>query len=132
MMRRVTSTHEGSMANRYLLVARDTGDWATTAASASPEEIQAIIGRYIEWSSRLAEQGKLLSGEKLKDGEGRVLSGRGSSLRVTDGPHAESKEVLGGFWLLQADSYDEAVRLAAECPHLDFGSLELREIEETP
>jgi hypothetical protein len=120
------------MAKRYLLLARDTGDWATMAGSASPEEIQAIIGRYIEWSSRLTEQGSLLSGEKLKDGEGRVLSGRGSSMRVTDGPHAESKEVIGGFWLLQADSYEAAIRLAAECPHLAFGRLELREIEETP
>lgn len=114
----------------YLLLARDSGDWSEIAGDASPEEIQAIVGRYIAWTEKLASSGRLLHNAKLKDGEGRLLRGRGGALRVTDGPHAESKEVIGGFWLLQADDYDEAVRLAAECPHLDFGILELREVEE--
>lgn len=116
--------------SRYLLVARDTGDWDVTAANASPDEIQAIIGRYIAWSEKLAKNGNLISSDKLKDGEGRVLKGRGDGMRVTDGPHAESKEVIGGFWVLEADSYEQAVQLAAECPHLDYGTLELRAIEE--
>jgi hypothetical protein len=80
----------------------------------------------------VAAQGKLLSGEKLRDGEGRLLKGQGKSTRVTDGPHIASKEVIGGFWILQADSYEDAVKLASDSPHLQFGSLELREIEEMP
>jgi hypothetical protein len=115
---------------KYLMVARDSGDWATMAAGASPEEIQAILERYMAWSEKLMSSGNLLSGEKLRDGEGRVLKGSGSALRVTDGPHTESKEVLGGFWLLEADDYEHAARLASDCPHLDFGSLEVRAIEE--
>ena len=116
--------------SRYLLVARDTGDWETTAANSSPDEIQAIIGRYIAWSEKLAKNGNLVLSEKLKDGEGRVVKGNGRDMRVMDGPHVESKEVIGGFWVVEADSYEHAVQLASECPHLDFGSLEVRAIEE--
>ena len=115
---------------KYLLVARDPGTWEATVGDISPEEIQAILARYAAWGQRVSGQGKLLSGEKLKDGEGKVLRKNGSGLKVSDGPHSESKEVIGGFWLLQAESYEEAVKLAADSPHLDFGSLELREIED--
>ena len=114
---------------KYLLVARDAGDWSQMAGSISPEEIQAILGRYDAWGKKVAAQGKLLGGEKLKDGEGKVLRGNGGAMRVSDGPHSESKEVIGGFWVLQVDNYEEAVKLASDNPHLDFGSLELREIE---
>ena len=117
---------------KYLLIARDNGDWSELAGAASPAEIQAIIARYRAWGERMAEQGKLLSGEKLRDGEGRVLKGQGSAAKVLDGPHIESKEVIGGFWILQAEDYDEAVKLASDSPHLQFGSLELRAIEEMP
>jgi hypothetical protein len=117
---------------RYLLVARDSGDWSQLAGAASPAEIQAIIAKYRAWSERVAAQGKLLTGEKLRDGEGRVLKGQGKSTKVLDGPHSESKEVIGGFWILQADDYEEAVQLVSDSPHLQFGSLELRAIEEMP
>ena len=113
----------------YLLLARDPGEWSRQAASMSPEEMQAIIARYQEWNDRVAGRGQLLSGEKLKDGEGRVLLGKQGSVRVTDGPHTASKEVIGGFWILKADTYEDAVELAKDSPHLEFGSLELREIE---
>ncbi len=115
---------------KYLLVARDAGNWSELAVDASPAEIQAIIGKYRAWAEKVAAQGKLMLGEKLRDGEGRVLKGQGKGAKVTDGPHSESKEVIGGFWILQAGSYQEAVKLASDSPHLQFGSLELREIEE--
>ena len=115
---------------KFLLVARDRGDWSELAGQASPAEIQAIIDKYRVWAEGVAAQGKLVTGEKLRDGEGRVLNGQGKSARVTDGPHSESKEVIGGFWILQAGSYEEAVKLALDSPHLQFGSLELRAIEE--
>lgn len=114
---------------RYMLVARDTGDWADFAGDISPEEIEAVIGRYAAWAEKVAQQGKLLSGEKLKDGEGRVVRAERGNVRVTDGPHAASKEVVGGYWLLELDSYEEGVALLQDHPHLEFGSLELREIE---
>jgi len=54
-----------------------------------------------------------------------------SSVAITDGPFAEAKEIIGGYFIVQANSYDEAVGLAKDCPHLDFGTIEVREIEIT-
>jgi hypothetical protein len=54
----------------------------------------------------------------------------GGQLMVTDGPYVESKEFLGGFWIVEAASYDEMVKLVSDSPHLAAGSLELRQIEE--
>jgi len=117
---------------RFLMVARDAGDMSAIAGDVSPEEIQAILNKYSAWSEKLAKQGRLQGGDKLADGEGRVLSANGGSVRVTDGPHAASKEVIGGYWILSADSYEDAVKLASDCPHLEFGTLEIRQIEEMP
>jgi hypothetical protein len=50
--------------------------------------------------------------------------------RSRDGPYSETKEVLGGYWLIEASDYDEAMEVVADHPHLRFGSLEVREIQE--
>jgi len=117
---------------RFLLVARDAGDWSEAAGDISPEQIEAILSRYNTWSEKLVKAGKLEAGEKLADGEGRQLSAQNGLVRVLDGPHSASKEVVGGFWILNADDYEDAVKLASDCPHLEFGTLEIRKIEEIP
>jgi hypothetical protein len=115
---------------KYLLVARDSGTWESAAGTMSPSEMQAILAQYSAWGARVAGQGKLKEGHKLRDGEGKVIRSQKERLRVTDGPHSESKEVIGGIWVLEADSYDEVVKLASDSPHLQFGSLEVRQIED--
>jgi hypothetical protein len=105
---------------QFMLVLRDEG----FPGDISAEEIQAIIGRYQEWSARM--RGK---GEKLRDGEGRVIVRKDGGVSVTDGPYAESREVLGGYFLIEAADYDAAVRLCQDSPHLDFGSIEIREVD---
>jgi hypothetical protein len=110
---------------KYALILRDHG----TYDSLSPEEIQKIFQRFRAWSTPLREKGKIVAGEKLRDHQGRVVKRNGSKTAVTDGPFAEAKEVLGGFFILEAKNYDEAVKLSDGCPHLDFGSIEVREIE---
>ncbi|HEX9895901.1 MAG TPA: YciI family protein [Gemmatimonadales bacterium] len=112
---------------RFLMVARDDN---AAFASLGPAETQAVIQKYIAWSQGLRASGNLQLGEKLRDGEGRVVSRRNGKLHVTDGPFVETKEILGGFWLLEASSYDQARQMAESCPHLQFGSLEIRAIEE--
>lgn len=98
----------------------------------SPEDIEAVIREYIDWSESVAAKGKLVGGQKLKDEGGRHLAGFGDTFRVTDGPYAEAKEVIGGFFTIAADDYDEAVSLASDCPHLKYGGrVELREIQPT-
>jgi hypothetical protein len=91
--------------------------------------MQRIVERYIAWTDRLRQSGKLERSAKLKDGEGRVLRGAGRQLEVRDGPYAETKEIVGGFWVIEAADYDEAARLCAECPHLEFGTLSIRALE---
>ena len=95
----------------------------------SPADMQGIIERYVAWTDGLRDAGRLERSGKLKDGEGRVLRGAGKKLNVSDGPYAETKESVGGFWVIDATDYDEAVRLCAECPHLEFGTLSIRALE---
>lgn len=96
----------------------------------SPDEMQAIIDRYAQWTKDLEAAGKLEGGQKLKDHEGRVLRATEAGVSVTDGPYAEGKEVIGGYVTLVADDYAEAIALLGACPHLDFGTIALRQIEE--
>ena len=111
---------------RYMMVLRDSGEYP---AGISPDEIQRIIEKYRTWSNKVAQMGRLAGGDKLRDGEGRVIRRSGSKIVVTDGPFSETKEVMGGFFLVEAESYDEVVEMTGDCPHLDFGSIEVREIE---
>ncbi len=96
----------------------------------SPEEGQRTLQQYMDWTTRMRAAGRLQASNKLKDGEGRVLSGGGSQVAVKDGPYSETKEVVGGYWLVEAADFDEAVQLAKDSPHLRFGTLEIRAIEE--
>lgn len=99
----------------------------------SPEEMQQAIEKYTAWTEQLAAAGTLRGGEKLYDGTGRVLRGTGAAQRVTDGPFSETKEVIGGYFLIEAADYDEAVRITSSCPHLAFGgTVEVREVEPMP
>jgi hypothetical protein len=113
---------------KYILLLHDSG---TMPPDMSPAEIQAVIQRYIAWRERVQSGGRQVSGHKLRDGDGRVMRGKVGSPSITDGPYAEAREVIGGLFILDAASYDEAVALARDCPHLDFGAIEVREIEPT-
>jgi hypothetical protein len=95
----------------------------------SPEEIQAIIGRYKAWGQKLREAGRYVASDKLEDGTARVMRGEGDKARITDGPFAETKDVIGGYYMIQAESYDDAVHWAKDCPHLAFGSIEVRKVD---
>lgn len=96
-----------------------------------PEEMQQLVQRYHAWGTALAAEGRMVLSHKLRDGEGRVARGAsGGGMSVTDGPFAEGKEIVGGFWIIQADDLDHAVQTLSTHPHLANGSLEVREIEE--
>ncbi len=111
--------------SRFLVLLRDE---PSGFASLSAAEMQAVIEKYIAWSERLRQQGHLIMGEKLVDGTGRVL--RGVSPVSSDGPFAESREIVGGVYILQAHDYEQARQLLSDSPHLRFGSIEIRQIEE--
>lgn len=112
--------------NQYLLILRDEPQSFTDL---SPEEMQAVIQRYVAWRGGLEADGRLVASDKLADGEGRMLSQNGSGLAVKDGPFTEAKEVVGGYFQVRAASYDDAVDLCRDCPHLDYGTIEVRAID---
>lgn len=111
---------------RFLVLARGAG----VDPRRSPEEMQRTIEKYRAWTEGIRNAGRLIGGDKLRSPEGRVVRRQGGELVVTDGPYVESKEFVGGFWLVEAASYDEMVKLVGDSPHLAVGSLELRQIEE--
>ncbi len=94
----------------------------------SPEEMQALVQEYIAWVRLLREKGKFKAGDELQ-GNGRVVSRNGS--RVTDGPFVETKDAVGGYFLIEAADYDEAVAIAAQSPNLNNGGwVEVRQISD--
>jgi hypothetical protein len=111
---------------KYTLLLRESG---SAFANLSPQEMQAIVGRYASWSERLKREGRLHNSQKLRDGSGRTLRRSANQVSATDGPYSEAKEVIGGLYVIEADSFDDAARIAETCPHLDFGTVEVREVE---
>ena len=82
------------------------------------------------WRQSLEARGLLLGGEKLKDEGGRHLRNINGDIDVIDGPYSEAKEVLGGYFMIEADNYAAAETISKECPHLKYGGrIELREID---
>src|ERR1035438_2690470 len=108
---------------QFILLLR--GDRAAVNGS-SPEEMQKLMHKYQDWRRTRAT-----GGQKLMDGEGRVLQKQNGKPSVIDGPFAEAKEVVGGFFVIEAANYDEAVEAAKTCPHMEFGTIEVRQIEKT-
>src|SRR5262245_58835461 len=94
----------------------------------SPQEMQQIMLRYRAWGEKAAQQKFKLAGQKLADEPGRVVRRRNGKVRATDGPYSETKEVLGGYYLIEAASYDQAVERCNDHPHLDYGTIEIRSL----
>ena len=94
--------------------------------SLSPEEAQKTMERYMAWAKQPCNQ---LS-KRLAPDAGKVLRKKNGAARTTDGPYSETKEVCGGFYLIEAADYDEAVKLSLTHPHLDFGTIEVRKLWE--
>ncbi len=113
---------------KYLLLLHEAPD---TFSDISPEQIQSIIAEYVAWREGLVARKIFIASEKLKDEGGKHLSGNGKDVRVVDGPFSEAKEVLGGFFMIEAADYDSAVNISRDCPHLKYGGrIELREVDD--
>ena len=109
----------------YMLLFRGN-DWHK---GLSPEEMQKVAGQWMAWFNRLTDQGKALAGSPLEN-QGKIVSGHNGRI-VADGPFAESKEAIGGYFLLQVKTLDEAVAIAKECPGLAYGiKVEVRPVAE--
>lgn len=111
---------DGKEPGEYLVISR--GQWD---ADASPQDIQAAIDQFYDWHEDLVAKGQMKRGQRLAR-DARLVTRE----RIIDGPFAEAKEVVGGYWWILAHSLDEAARIAADNPCLAYGlSFEVRPIE---
>ena len=104
-----------------LLIHDDPARWN----SVGPEEMQQAMEKYRAWTQKPFKK----DAKRLSDDPGRVIRSNGGKPRVTDGPYSETKEVLGGYYTIEAANYDEAVKLAMDHPHLEHGgTIEVRQV----
>lgn len=109
----------------YMLLFRGT-NWSNEL---SQEQIQKVASDWMAWFEGLTKQGKVTSGHPLMN-EGKIVSGKKGRI-VADGPFAESKEAVGGYFYLQVAGMDEAIEIARQCPGLEYGAeVEVRPVAE--
>lgn len=95
----------------------------------SPEQLQKVVADWAAWFERLTQEGKCKGGHPLQNA-GKIVSGR-KGRSVADGPFAESKEAIGGYFYLQVADENEAVAIAQQCPGLEHGAVvEVRPVAE--
>ena len=98
-------------------------------AGATPEEIGAIFAAHGEFGEAAGKAGVLLGGEGLQPtGTATTLRVRDGERLLTDGPYAETKEQLGGFYMLECKDLDEALAWAARIPEAKTGTIEVRPV----
>lgn len=96
------------------------------------EKMLEMTRRYMAWADGLRQKGKLVGGEKLAVGGVRHIRVKGGKPVASDGPYAEAKEVLGGYFVIEAGDAAEAETIARDCPHLVLSPdnwVEIRPIE---
>lgn len=92
----------------------------------SPEQMQERMGKWFAWNEKMRAQGVVKHGEALHS-HGRRISGENRT--ITDGPFAESKELIGGYYIIQAEDYEGAQKIAEDYPDYDLGgTVEIREV----
>ena len=111
-----------------MIYADETG-WDSLTA----EEKEAAYGQYKEFADDAREAGVMVSGNELgPTRDATSVRVREAETLVTDGPYAEVKEALGGYFLLECDSMDEAMDWAARIPGAQYGAIEVRPIYVDP
>jgi hypothetical protein len=109
------------MAKFMLLLYDDPRDWQKVG----PEDMQKAIEKYVAWTKKPF----MVDSKRLAEDAGRVIRVQGGKPRAADGPYSESKEILGGYYLIEAADYDEAVSRSLDHPHLEYGgTIEVRQV----
>ena len=99
----------------------------------TPEQSQAQFAAYMKYTNDLVHAGVMRGGDPLKPSEGGAkVTVKDGKTRVVDGPFTESKEVLGGYYMIECSSRDDAIAWAAKCPGAREGTMEVREVMVIP
>jgi hypothetical protein len=108
-----------------LLVVEKAGDRAVRSVS----EGRTLYDRMLRFSEDLKQRGLLTLSQSLKtDAAGARVTALGEKSIVRDGPFAEAKEMIGGFFLLTCDTREHAIEIARECPAAEWATIEVREL----
>ena len=100
-------------------------------ANGSKEEIDAMMGEYGAYTEALQKAGVMLGGEALHPtSSATTVRVKGGKKAITHGPFAETKEQLGGYYVVEGKNLDEAIEWAAKCPGARVGSIEVRPVME--
>jgi hypothetical protein len=100
-------------------------------ADMTPSEAEASYARYTKWMEEATARGALLGGERLRPvADSTCVRVRDGEAIISDGPFAETKEQVGGFFLVDCKDLDEAVELASGIPGASMGTVEVRPIWE--
>ena len=95
----------------------------------SPDEMEAEMPRWVEYTQALRDAGAMVSGEPLETPDAaRTVRVRGGARQVTEGPFASTSEVLGGFYVIDVPDLEAAEEWAAKIPSAPYGSVEVRPI----
>jgi len=94
--------------------------------TSSPEQMQENMGKWMAWIDKLSKDGRYVAGEPLLPG-GKLIKGKNKA--VTDGPYTEGKELVGGFFIVNAADINEAVKLCDDYPEYENGgSIQVRQV----
>ena len=110
---------------KYMFIFKG-GDYE--ASKLSPDEIQQNMQKWYKWIQDLTEQEIYVDGEPLEKG-GKIVTKNGSKIVVTDGPFPEAKELVGGYFIINAKDYNHAAEIAKQCPGFEIGgAVEVRKV----
>lgn len=112
--------------SEFIFLYRNT-EQARREAMGSPERAQQSMAKWRAWMKDLTDKGFLKNPGQPLEGVGKVVGGKKKT--VTDGPYAETKDIVGGFSIIEARDLDQAAQLAAGCPVTEGGgSVEVRPV----
>jgi hypothetical protein len=104
-------------------------DEEKTIDAMSSSESEAFMGEYFAFTRAIRESGQYVAGEALQPvSTATTVRIRNGRMSTTDGPFAETREQLGGFYLIEARDLNEAIQVAAKIPSARFGSIEVRPV----
>jgi hypothetical protein len=113
---------------RYALLICNDEKWQTNLG---PDEGQALLGEYAEVMGEMNERGVLQGGERLRPtSDATTVRVREGQVLTSDGPFAETKEQIGGFFTVDCKDLDEAIEIASKVPGARHGAVEVRPIWE--
>src|SRR5262245_40926655 len=114
--------------SEYVLLYRNSEE-SRRETMGSPEKAQQSMKKWRAWFQEMTDKGQLKSIGQPLDDSGKVVGGKKKT--VTDGPYAETKDVIGGYSLIEAKNLDEAAQIASGCPIIESGgSVEVRPVRQ--